>query len=378
MSANVGHRLPMYRLDRGRLDHRGAELPGSRSAFASTDEMLEPDVLASVLGRPVAHVRRAPRSVEGSTTDATFESIYLDGEPRPSLIAKTVERDRDWVAIATHDRVDREVRTWESGILARLPAPATHAVVACARTDIGYTILMRDVSDLLLPNDPQADLPDEYQELAMRALASMHASFWMDPMLTDPSHGLATLSSFISHGAPRTVKRIQVRMGRTGFTDWLEEGWDRLPSAVDPQLAEDLRAIADDPTLIVQAMADQPWTLVHSDPRPANLALDPGTRSVIFLDWARPAVAPPAIDLMYWLFTANHVAPGPRGDLIETYEVALRSRLGSRFSSAWWEPQLDLCALAFVACFAPIMANISSEAIGGWAGRCLAALRRLG
>ena len=377
MAADVGagltmewaHRTPVYR--RVSADARAS------TAFASMDEMLEPDVLASILGRPVESVRRQARAVHDSTTDATFESIYLDGEARPSLISKTVDRDRDWVAIATHDRVDREVRTWESGILARLRGSAAHAVVAGARTDSGYSVLMHDLTDRLLPNEPGRNVPDRQQEHVVDGLASVHATFWMDHTLTDPTLGLATLSSFVSHLAPRTIDRVRIRMGRARITDWLEEGWDKLPSLADPRLAEDLLAIAEDPSLVAEAMSHLPWTLVHSDPRPGNLALDPDTGAVYLLDWARPALAPPALDLAYWLFTANESSRAPREDLVRSYAAALERRLGSRFASSWWEPQLDLCLVAFVACFVPIIANINPDGVGGWAERCRPGMRAL-
>jgi hypothetical protein len=359
------------------VNRRVSADPREITAFASMDEMLEPDVLASILGRPVESVKRRARTVHDSTTDATFESIYLDGEARPSLISKTVERDRDWVAIATHDRVDREVRTWESGILARLRHSAAHAVVAGARADSGYTVLMHDLSDRLLSNEPGSNVPVRQQQLVVDGLASMHATFWMDRRLADPSLGLATLSSFVSHLAPRTIERVRVRMGRAWITDWLEEGWDKLPSLMNPRLADDLRAIAEDPSLVVEAMSDLPWTLVHTDPRPGNLALDPNTGAVYLLDWARPALSPPALDLAYWLFTANGSSRAPREDLVRSYAAALERRLGSRFSSSWWEPQLDLCFVAFVACFVPIIANVNPDAVAGWTERSRPGMRAL-
>ena len=110
---------------------------------------------------------------------------------------------------------------------------------------------------------------------------------------------------------------------------------------------------------------------------PEVLAVDPNTGSVYFLDWARPALAPPAIDLAYWLFTANGGSPGPRQDLSRSYAATLERQLGTRFSSAEWEPQLDLCVVAFVAAFAPIIANTGSDAAVGWGERCRPGLRAL-
>jgi len=350
-----------------------------RSAFASTDEMLSPDVLTSLLARPVRSVSREAFTPAGdSSTDAAFEAIHLDGEPTPSLITKTVERARDWVAIATRDDVDREVRVWEAGLLHRLSGPVTQTVVAGARSDSGYTVLMRNVSDWLLPDLPGVPPSASQQNLAIEAMASMHAAFWMDEALLDPFNGLSTLAGFTGHCAPGTLERIRVRMGASGMADWLEEGWDKLPTLTDARLAEDLRAVADDPTLVAETASAYPWTLAHTDPRPANVAIDEERRLVYLLDWTRPAVAPPAVDLLYWVFAANTACATPRAELIDAYSAALERRLGSGFSSTWWEPQLNLCFVAFVACFVPIIVNVNPDAVVGWTERCRPGLRTLG
>jgi hypothetical protein len=348
-------------------------------AFGSLDEMLSLDALASLLGQSVGSVRREPLTPAGdSSTDAAFEAIHLDGEPTPSFITKTVERARDWVAIATRDETDREVRVWEAGLLDRLPTPATHTVVAGARSGSGYAVLMRNVSDWLLPDLPGVPPPASQQDLAIEAMASIHAAFWMDETLLDPFNGLSSLSEFTGHCAPGTLERIRVRMGASGMADWLEEGWDKLPTLTDARLAEDLRAVADDPTLVAETASAYPWTLAHTDPRPANVAIDEERQLVYFLDWTRPAVAPPAVDLLYWIFAANTAFATPREDLIDAYGAALERRIGSRFSSTWWQPQLDLCFVAFVACFVPIIANVNPDAVAGWTERCRPGLRALG
>lgn len=350
-----------------------------RTAFASADEMLSAKALASLLGRPVGSVTRKPFTPAGdSSTEATFEGIYIDGEPQPSLISKTVDRGRDWVAIATRDAIDREVRVWETGLLDRLPLPATHGVIAGARSDLGYTLLMHDLSAHLLPDLAGVPPPMSQQHLVIEAMATMHAGFWMDESLDQPINGLSSLPSFTGHSAPQTIERIRLRMGRAPITDWLEEGWGKLPTLTDPHLAQDLQSVADDPTLLAETAYGFPWTLVHTDPRPANIAVDDAQGRVYFLDWARPALAPPAIDLLYWTFAANTAFASPREELVASYAATLERRLGARFSTAWWEPQLDLCFVAFVACFVPIIANVNPDAVAGWTERCRAGLRALG
>ncbi len=331
--------------------------------------MLEPSVLGELLGRPVSAVRREPFEPPGwSSTDAVFERVALDGEPEPSLVAKTTRRDYDWVAVATDDTVDREVRCWEAGLLARLPAPMTHAVVGAARTDHGYTLLMHDVSRWLMVNTAAAPASWATHQLVLEALAAMHARFWLDEELQKRELGLSSLAGFVNHTSPSTIEQIRLKGGASEALDIAEEGWRRLPLVSDPSFAADVQWLAEDPALLVSAAARLPWTLVHADPRSDNLAID-GER-VILLDWGRPAVAPPALDLAYWLVAGNQHGAIPHDRLIAAYEAALRARLGRRrFSDAWWEPQLRLCLLAVFVAMAPFIARFHPEATPWWMER---------
>jgi hypothetical protein len=344
--------------------------PGAREVFSSIDVMLAPESLGHLLDRPVATVERTAFEPAGwSSTDAVFEGVHLDGEAEPSLLAKTVERAADWVAVATDDTVDREVRCWELGLLARLPAPATHAVVAAARSGSSYTVLMQDLSRWLLPDEGRIAVPAAKHWLVLDALAAMHVEFWMDEELVDPALGLNRLASFIGHTAPSTLDRIRVKAGGASVISVIEDGWRRLPLVSDPSFAADVQWIADDPAPIVAAGARFPWTLTHGDVRPANLAIDSQDDRVFLLDWSRPTAAPPALDLAYWLFAGNQLRTVPNEDLIDFYVARLRSRLGSRFSYRWWEPQLRYSLLVVFACMAPFMAVSQPEAVAWWMER---------
>jgi hypothetical protein len=351
---------------------------GAHHAHASLDEMLSPPALSAILDRPVQAVRREPFTTAGrSSTGATFEAVYVDGAASPTLIAKTVRRGTDWVALATGDGVDREVWTWESGLLDRLRPPAAHAVLAGARSHDSYSIVMPDLSAHLLPDEHVASPPPAQQRLVVEALAALHAEFWMDDVLDDDRYGLSSLTRLIGSCSPSTLERVRREMGTSAIVEWIGEGWDKLPQLIDPGLAGDLRALADDPRPVVAAAKRFPLTLVHTDPRPANLAVDPGAGTVYFLDWTRPAPAPPAYDLLSWVFTGDRFLVLSREQLIDRYVAALSSRLGERFSPDWWDGQLKLGYLAFVVSFAGIMAQAMPGALPWWIERAMPALRAM-
>lgn len=356
-----------------------SEQAGAHEVYGSRDRMLSAAALSEVLGSPVAQVRREPFATAGhSSTEAAFEAVYLDGATSPSLVAKTVTRSRDWVAIATHDTVDREVRAWEAGLLDRLHGPAAHAVRAGARDDATYSILMPDLSPHLLPDEHIASPSPVQQQLVVEALAALHAEFWMDDALGDGRLGLSSLALQVSHTSPSALERVRQQMGASPIVEWIARGWEQLPDLVDSRVAHDIRTLADDPAPLAAAAARFPQTLVHTDPRPANLAVDTAGGTVYFLDWARPAPTLPGYDLLYWVFTGDRHLAVPRDELIADYARALRRALGNQVSWDWWEGQLALSYLAFVASFAGIMAKAMPSALAWWIERAQPALRALG
>lgn len=347
-------------------------------AYADLDAMLEPPELGGLLGRRVSSVRREPFEPAGwSSTDAVFEGVCLDGERRPSLLAKTVQRNRDWVAVATDDRVDREVRCWEWGLLDRLPEPMGHVVIGAARTETGYSLLMHEVSRSLVSDTPDDPAPRSTHERVLKALAAMHARFWMDESLLDPTLGLASLAAFVGHTCPSAIEKVRYKGGNPEVLDFAEEGWRRLPMVADPSFAADIEWLAEDPALLAQAAERLPWTLVHADPRSDNVAIDDEGR-VILLDWARAIVGPPTVDLAYWLFGGNQHGSIPHDELIGVYATSLRDHLGPRVADGAWEELLGLGLLAVFVPMAPFIARFGPQTMTWWMERVRSPLMALG
>jgi aminoglycoside phosphotransferase (APT) family kinase protein len=91
--------------------------------------------------------------------------------------------------------------------------------------------------------------------------------------------------------------------------------------------------------------------VIHGDWKLGNLGLTDGgpARHTVLLDWAQVGIAPPAVDLGWYLAVNSARIPVTREATIDTFLRCLRDALGDRFAQAWWEPQLDLALLgAFV------------------------------
>ena len=93
----------------------------------------------------------------------------------------------------------------------------------------------------------------------------------------------------------------------------IRDRWAVLLTRVDPELADLLVALANDPAPLCAALARYPQTLVHGDPRLANLGLRRRPRpGVVLLDWHFAGPSAPAVDLAWYLTTVGHRLPVSR------------------------------------------------------------------
>jgi hypothetical protein len=332
----------------------------------------------------VSTVRSVPFETSGwSSTGALFEGLMVDEELTPSLVIKEVELGLDWVALATDDTVGREAATWETSLLEALPSEVWSPTIGGVRSDDGYGVLMRNVSEWLIADDTH--ITQRQNELVIDGLASMHATYWMFPATAQSQHDLVTLRQFLTHASQRSVSILRDRLGEAAILDIIEDGWDALPSLIDPEVAHAMRSLANDPGPLVDALAGYPWTLLHTDVRPANVAVD-ASRLALF-DWARPTIGPAAIDLMYWLLMSHSRLPISHAESIAMYRDSLRRHLGSAFSDDWWIPTRDISLLAIAIEAAPFKVfyetafrqdtDSADASLGWWVNAAKPALRLL-
>lgn len=259
-----------------------------RVPYPSLEAMLEPAELEHITGRPVNAVAVEPVAGAETSTEASFLSISLNGEPKPTLHVKRVDPAIDWVALFTQDHDRRAVTMWTHGVFARMPEEVDPAVFACASWDDGYAVLMPDISAELPPR--WVGMTRRQSDAALDAMAAMHGTFWEDEGLADPDLGLCAPELFLSHTSPKKAAAMKRRLSALVF-DAIEEGWDLLPSYMDRGLVDELRELNDDPTPMLAALDSAPMTLVHSDIRPANMGIRPHTQDgaeVMLIDWGRP------------------------------------------------------------------------------------------
>jgi hypothetical protein len=298
-----------------------------RALAASADELLEG---ATRLGD---HVPDDARS------GAVFERVEVDGE---RCVVKYVHPDHDFTMRVSGDVGCRPRRVWEAGLMDLAPAAIDHATLGAApwgRNGWGVALLMRDVSDELVPvgDDP---IPEEHHLRFLDSCAAMAASAWgwHDDLELLPHRlrwewfGQHQLAGERDLGYPEAVPRIAAE-------GWLRFG-DRVPAGLHRAI-DDLRR---DAGPISAAVRTTPSTFLHGDWKLGNIGAGRDGRTIL-LDWAYPGEGPVCHELGWYLALNRARLPvgHTKESTIDAFEAALR-RHGID-TTGWFERQLSLCLL---------------------------------
>lgn len=292
--------------------------------FATLDEMLAPDALSAYGVDPVRDVRCVPIHKGEANSGSRFYRVETNDSIGSRYILKRTQSETDPTIPALHNDLNRTVLTWQHGFLDRLSSEIVHTIVACSHDDKGYAILMHDVSDALMLGDKPFTTADHARFID--TMAAMHVEFWENAQLSAPSLGLHSPSYF--------------------FTTPGVEGWAFVEQFLESDVAKVVRTLLQNPQPLYDALSRYPSTLVHNDLWWANLGIvrDGHTR-VVMLDWDFATLAPPAVELAYYIGENTGFLPASNEAVIEEYRSNLAQRLGIQFDERWWLPQVDLSLL---------------------------------
>jgi hypothetical protein len=216
------------------------------------------------------------------------------------LIAKRILPGTNWIDRHTKDE-GREALLFTSGVLGRMPRTIDHAVVAAERDADAWWVVMRDVSDSLLPNGKR--LTREEHRRVLAAANGMWEEFWGEqvPHLCPLYDCFQLFSPAIGEAE---------RDGLDLLPKQYEVFWEAFAEAVDRDVAEAVLALVDDPAPLVAALDACGTTLIHADIRDEQIGLD-GDRLTL-LDWGRASQGHPVVDFFWsichngWRIDATH------------------------------------------------------------------------
>jgi hypothetical protein len=344
--------------------------------------------LGCIEGRRLEWIERQPMATPDGLSEVPLERIVTAGPGGArSFVLKRFAYASDWVMRATGDTHGRAFQASTSGLLDQLPNSIEHSIVACAHDGAGWALLMRDVGCTLVPPGDTPITAGE-QEHFLAHMAAMHATLWEQRQWDRPGLGFCSLRQRYTTFTPATMRRKH--FATYAIPQMVVRGWDLLEDAVAPAVAATVRVLLDDPGPLCAALRAHPQTVIHGDWKLGNLGLtsEGPARKTVLLDWAIVGVAPPAVDLGWYLAVNSARLPVTREATIDTFARCLRDALGARFERSWWEPQLDLALLgAFVQLGWPkILGALRGEPgvrereqdeLGWWSERVLRAAGRL-
>jgi hypothetical protein len=273
--------------------------------------------LSEVAGRePLTHAGQSGTSLE--------RLVLVDGR---RLVVKRLSGG-DWIARVTHDG-GREAALWTDGVLARMPPEIDHAVLAAGREGRGTWLLMRDVSEDLLP--PDRRLTREESRRLLVTFAAMHRRF-----ADERIDGACSLEDRIMIAAPATVA------GEVDGVDYLPKmlavGWELFAEAVPEDVATAVFGAVEDPKPLARELARCAPTLIHNDLRGANLGLL--SERTIVLDWGMAGTGPCELDFAWYLFVNGWRIDATREQLVDDFRHAAADLHDPRALELAWLAQL--------------------------------------
>lgn len=253
--------------------------PGADDAAAAA---FDPGLIDS-LGEVVEH---GPLVSRGWSGNALERVVLADGR---RLVAKRIVPRLNWLERVSDDR-GREALLFRDGVLDRMPPEIDHTIVAAASDGDAWWIVMRDVSDLVLPDDRR--ISREEGRRLLECVNLMWEEFWGEtvPHLGDQQARIAAASP--------TVAEVE-RDGIDLLPKQFEAFWEAFAEAVEPDVADPVLAILGDPAPLADELEACGTTMIHGDLRDEQLGItDDG---LIVLDWGVATQGHPALDFAWYL-----------------------------------------------------------------------------
>lgn len=312
------------------------QLESKYTLFDSVDEMLAPKTISKLSGRNITQLTIIPIEEHWGLSGAQMCHVETDNG---RFFMKRMSLNIDYIMKATDDTQCRRVSLWQAGILDQLEPKIHHKVVAAAHNGNSYVLLMYDLKDEIFSKTHY--FTDDKFWLFLDRLAYIHATFWNDSQLENPTLGLITPFKFSNCFSPKNLEIMQP-YSSTPIHEWMLEGWEALQQKVSSTVYRKIRNLANDPQPLVDAMAHYPRTLVHGDYREANFAYKDALNMTIF-DWQFGCYTLMTADLLEALVHK----PTERDEVTDYYRERLQDYLGISFDDSQWDEMLDLGLCAF-------------------------------
>jgi hypothetical protein len=270
--------------------------------YASIDEMLAPEALSELDGQPVTVARCLPLHSDDSKSGSHFLAVETNGGQGRRYILKRISMEWDWIMRATDDQACRERLIDDTMLPPSIRAP----LLGHAPDGDGYALLMLDItSELLPPGSIETQL-----ELIVSGMVELHAA----PVPADVPW--CDLSARLTLLTPR-IAEIAAGYGAPVARDIIE-GWRLVDLHAPRRTAALIREISREPAPLLRALWDLPSAFLHGDLKFDNIGFDANHRTWL-IDWAMTLVAPPAVELGWFLAINSRRMTLPLDEVMALY-----------------------------------------------------------
>jgi len=268
----------------------------------------------------------------------------------------------DYLMYTTNDQRCRSVRLWQYGLLNEVRPPLEHKIIGCARDGDGWGILMHDLSEGLFTEDNP--FSQNFVLEFLDRLVRLHARFWNDPRLEDPRLGLNDSVSRLKLFSLKLAQGYQgAQMRNTSKV--IIDSWEVLESLVEPDVFQILSSLSENPEPLAAALERYPYTLIHGDYRPDNLAYLEPDQGVVF-DWHMASRSLMSVDLVFFIRGLGVRNSIGKAGAIRYYRNKLETYLGFSFDDDTWQAMLDLGHLTDAVLIAAFHAYLSKRDKEPW------------
>jgi hypothetical protein len=312
--------------------------------------------------------RREPFVNPDGRSAAVFERVWIDGRAH---IVKYLHLDHDFTMRVSGDLGRRTVTAWAAGLLDAATDLVDHAIVGAAlghgRNGWGTALLMRDVSDELLPAGSESLPADQYLRFLDHVAGFCAATWgWRDEPDAAPRllpyaarwewFGPAALEGERGLGFPERVPQIA------------HEGWLRFQQRAPADVVALVDGLRRDVSPLACALRTTPSCFLHGDVKASNTGAGADGRTIL-IDWAYVGEGPPCHELAWHLALDRDRLPGTKADTVDGFRAALERH--GVVTGGWWDRQLGLCLLGALVQFGWEKAYGDDEELAWWcdAGR---------
>ena len=304
--------------------------------------------------------RRSVRSSDAKS-GADFELLTILGR---SCFLKVLDTESDWIMRVTGNTDHWEHKVWRAGLYHHFPDVIDHTIIAMALDTTGGStrlgILMDDVSGSLVPSGDEV-VAVETHDGFVHHMAQLHAEFWgwRDTV------GLCPMANRVRFFCPDIIAPELLADDIPGPIRAADVGWTSL-ARLDPELVSFLGGIHEDPTALVDALAETPATFVTGDWKMGNLGRHADGRTIL-VDQAYPGEAPGLYDLLWYVALNRQRLPVSKEATIDTYRAELEA--AGIDTGSWFERQLGLSTIAVMATFGWEKALGDADELAWWSAQ---------